>query len=393
MSILLLPPGGQTTSSGMVVLNGQPTSPSLPGILDLPQPGRTSSAGFFISTGPSQGGSDAPVVSSISPPFGATGIENTFTITGSGFTGATAVSIASSFAVVSDTVITGSTSINLSAANVDVVITNSAGSGTLTAGFTYLPATGWTTALFGDSGVSASLGLVSTWSDLSGAGNDFTQSSSGKPTWTAPSGGDRGFLTFDGSTTQLIGTNTLQEVFAADLTAFSVYAVAWQTSAGNATNPEALNGSMLADYDTSMADNYGYYCLGGAAIGLFGHTDTWAANIYDALTDSTAIAGDDSLDYSQIQLVVHSLDASVGGGTQYISINSGDTYENDNGSNGAINIGGSLNSLQLGVAGFGSTTSYAGNIYAVFIWNRQLTTDEDTVVKNMCKNLYSIRNW
>lgn len=389
-----LPPSGNTSGTGYLFRSDPETKAEGTGYEQLPQSGSTTDGGYTFLAGAGGSVEPTPVVSSISPPFGATGASNTFTITGSGFTGATAVSIAVSFVVVSDTVITGSTSIGLSAANVDVVVTNASGSGTLYSGFTYLPATGWTTALFGDSGVSASLGKVSTWSDISGAGNDFTQSNSSlKPTWTAPSGGDRGFLTFDGSTTQLIGTNTLQEVFAADLTAFSVYAVAWQTSAGNATNPEALVGSMLADYDTSMADNYGYYCLGGAATGLFGSNDTWAANIYDALADSTAIAGDDSLDYSQIQLVVHSLDASVGGGTQYISINSGNTYENDNGSNGAINTGGSLNSLQLGVAGFGSTTSYAGNIYAFFIWNRKLTTDEDTVIRNMCKNLYSIQNW
>jgi len=342
------------------------------------------------------GSSPIPSISTVSPPFGSVSGSTPITLTGSNFTGTTTVSIGgtniTSLAVVNDNTITGTTAAG-SVANANVVVSAPGGSGTLSQGFTYLP-TNWTTGLFGDLGVSASLGKVSTWSDRSGSGNDFAQSNnSNKPIWTAPSGSNRGFLTFDGSATQLIGTNSFQRVFASDLTAFSLYAVAWQTTAGSATDPEALNGSMLADFDPTLGGNYGYYCLGGAASDLFGSTNTWAANIYDALADSTVIAGNSSLDYTHVQLIARSLDGTVGGGTQYISINSGDTFSDSNINNGSINAGAVLNTLQLGQSGYGGATFYTGNVYAVFIWNRRLTTDENGVVRTMFKNLYSIPNW
>ena len=82
-----------------------------------------------------------PAPTSVSPNAGTTSGGTSVTISGSGFTGATAVtfggSAATSVSVVNDTTITCITPSH-SAGAVNVVVTNAAGSGTLTSGYTYL---------------------------------------------------------------------------------------------------------------------------------------------------------------------------------------------------------------------------------------------------------------
>lgn len=83
----------------------------------------------------------APVVSSISPTSGAAAGGDLVTISGQFFTGATDVSIggttASSYTVISDTTISAVTPAGTAGA-ADVTVTTSAGTGTLTGGFTYV---------------------------------------------------------------------------------------------------------------------------------------------------------------------------------------------------------------------------------------------------------------
>lgn len=83
---------------------------------------------------------DAPNVVSISPTSGTTAGGTAVTITGTDFTGATAVTIGGttvgSLVVVSDTSITGTTPAKTAGAK-DVVVTTPAGTDTLVGGFTY----------------------------------------------------------------------------------------------------------------------------------------------------------------------------------------------------------------------------------------------------------------
>jgi hypothetical protein len=86
------------------------------------------------------GGGIAPTVSGVSPSSGTTGGGTSLTITGANFLGATAVSIGgvpvASFTINSDSQIAAVTGAH-GAATVDVVVTNSTGSGTDAASFTY----------------------------------------------------------------------------------------------------------------------------------------------------------------------------------------------------------------------------------------------------------------
>lgn len=123
--------------------------------------------------------SGAPTVDAISPTSGAPAGGTAVTITGAGFTGATGATVGgvalTSFAVVNDTMITGTTGAHASGA-VDVVVTGPGGSGTLAAGYTYSGA--WTPASLGadlvrwfraDTSVTGSA-PVTAWGDLAAAG-------------------------------------------------------------------------------------------------------------------------------------------------------------------------------------------------------------------------------
>ena len=84
---------------------------------------------------------DPPTVASIAPTLGPSTGATTITITGTNFTGATGVSFggipAPGFTVVNATTITAGTPPRTSAGTVDVAVTNYAGTGTLSAAFTY----------------------------------------------------------------------------------------------------------------------------------------------------------------------------------------------------------------------------------------------------------------
>lgn len=83
----------------------------------------------------------APTISALSPARGTTGGGTTVTITGTGFTGATGVTVAgvaaTSFTVDSDTQITAITPAGASAGDVDVAVTTGGGTTALASGFRY----------------------------------------------------------------------------------------------------------------------------------------------------------------------------------------------------------------------------------------------------------------
>jgi hypothetical protein len=110
--------------------------------------------GLFTYVGPPA----APTVTAISPPRGVTGGGTAVTITGTDFTGATAVTIggvAAPFNVVSATSITATTGAH-AAGVVDVVVTTPNGTGTGIGLFTYVaPATPTVTAISPSSGSTA----------------------------------------------------------------------------------------------------------------------------------------------------------------------------------------------------------------------------------------------
>jgi uncharacterized protein YhjY with autotransporter beta-barrel domain len=131
------------------------TAPAGAGVVDI----RVTTVGGTSATGASDGFTYVaePIVTSVSPGSGPATGGTSITITGSNFTGATAVSIggaaASSYSVDSATRITATTPAG-SAGAADVVVTTASGSGTGTGLFTYIAPPGAPTgvsALAGDS--------------------------------------------------------------------------------------------------------------------------------------------------------------------------------------------------------------------------------------------------
>ncbi|HEY3815345.1 MAG TPA: IPT/TIG domain-containing protein, partial [Caulobacteraceae bacterium] len=143
----------------------------------------------------------APVVSALSPTSGTTAGETSVTITGSGFTGASAVKFgataASSFTVVSDTQITGISPVG-AAGVVDVTVTTAAGTSAQSAAdqFTYVGALITQISPTGGAGVGGT-SVTITGSGFTGAtsvkfgtkaATTFTVNSDTQVTATSPSG-------------------------------------------------------------------------------------------------------------------------------------------------------------------------------------------------------------
>ena len=115
-----------------------------------------------------------PVVSGISPSYGPVSVNTPITITGTGFTGATSVTIggtaASSFTVVSDTQITASTPASSTAGQVDVTVTTPSGPSSTVAADSYTFAEAATTIplpIFYASPTSGTAPLLVTFTDES----------------------------------------------------------------------------------------------------------------------------------------------------------------------------------------------------------------------------------
>jgi hypothetical protein len=116
------------------------------------------------------GGGGSVTITSIRPDSGYPAGGTSVTLTGSGFAGATGATVGgvalTSFVVVNDTTITGVTGAH-AAGDTNVVV----GTGTLTNGFTYLPA-GPTLDLDADTLAFTNGADVTAWADRSGNGND-----------------------------------------------------------------------------------------------------------------------------------------------------------------------------------------------------------------------------
>lgn len=341
-------------------------------------------ASAVLSSGPA-----APTVTAVTPEFGSSAGGTAVTIRGTGFSGGglTGAGIGGTaltgLTVVNDTTVTATTAAH-AAANSDVVVTGPGGSATLSAGFTYMPASGWTLALTGDLGITRSGSNVTAWADQSGAGNNFTAATA--PTFA---GGSRGAVVFDGATTSLVSANALTDFIDAGGAAYSLYVVALPTSVDSSANPEAFD-AFLSDHDPALV-NFGFLCF-GPGTGFAGLTNSIAGNIYIG-TDSTVGAGNGSIDLSNIQLSVFSLDPAVGGGTQATSVNSGGTFSTSLTGVGTIATSWQPNLAQIGVTDFGAGTYLHGKIFALFCWNRKLTSGEDAIVRTFFKNLYAIPSW
>ena len=174
----------------------------------------------------------APTVTGISPSSGATVGGTSVTITGSDFTGATAVSIggqaATTYNVMSATQITATTQAHAAGA-VDVVVTTPAGSGTLTGGFTY--ATSTPTVVVSASNASPALGASVTFTAT------FSNGASPSGTVTVKSGlSTLGTATISGTTATLttsalgVGSHSITAEYAGDTNNAAA------TSAGTAVN-------------------------------------------------------------------------------------------------------------------------------------------------------------
>ena len=328
----------------------------------------------------------SPSISAITLPFGTVSGGTNITLTGSSFTGTTSVSIGgvniTSLVVVDDNTITGTTATG-SVANVDVVATNGIGSGTLSAGFTYLPTT-WTLGLWGNAGVSTTGDAVATWADQSPSGNDFTAPFTG-PTYVS---GSSSYLAFDGSTNSLLSSNPLTDFITSDGSTYAIYVVALTNSANSSTNPEGFD-AFLSDHDPAHA-NWGYLTV-GPSTGFTSLTNSITSNIYTGI-DSTVGAGNSSIDFTNIQLSVFSL-STAAGGTQSAAVNSGGTFSNSTTGVGTIATSWQTNQAQIGTTDFGAGTFLDANLYAFFCFSAALSTDDDVVVRTMFKNLYSIPNW
>lgn len=335
---------------------------------------------YVAPTGPPP----APTVSEIFPPFGTNAGGTAVTITGTGFNsgGLTGITIGGN-AVTSLVIVSGTSATAVTAAhataNSDVIVTGPGGSNTLTAGYTFMPPSGWTLALFGDNGLVDHLGNVTAWNDQSGAGNDFAPVTA--PTSIA---GPPRYAEFDGSTTSMIAATPLSDFMASDGSAYSLYVVCLPTSA-NAGAPEVYD-AFIADSATPSTGAFGYFEFGVTSAAPSNGSDAVVSSVYptsDIVTDSGG-----GVDFTHILLGVVLLDQSTG---INVEVNDGTAYAGAfTGAPGDIGFVG--NYPQLGATASGGPT-YTGNLYAVFMWNRRLLSAEDTVVRTFFKNWYAIPSW
>jgi hypothetical protein len=317
-----------------------------------------------------------PVISSVSPPFGSVSGGTNITLHGHHFTGTTSVSIGeidiTSLTVVDDNTITGTTAAG-SVSNADIVVKTATktGSGTLLAGFTYLPAS-WTLGLSADLGITTSSGnTITGWADQSKGGNHFTAGNAG-PTYTS---GSPSFMTFDGQTTSLSSKSPASSMFAANGSQLSLYVVAL---------PSSAKPGSTADWDGFFVDAaFGYYDFGITSSSPSNGSNSPVCSIFGGGYFTSDAKG--GIDYTNITLSTYTL--SSGGLT--VRTNSGNTFSGNTAT--MIGIGNVGASPSIGTSQTGNF--YNGKLYAVFCFNTALSTHDDGVVKTMFKNLYSIPNW
>jgi hypothetical protein len=333
-----------------------------------------------------------PTITSIYPAFGTSNGGTSVTLSGTNFDNVTSVTIGglpiTSLTVVNSDVITGVTAAG-PVSNADVIATNSSGgSSILVQGYTYMPASGWTLALYGEAGVTTSDGYISTWNDQSGNGNDFTASAVA-PTWNANGiGTGRGAATFYAGTgssttsTFLSSPSTLADIIGSDGYTWTVYAIIDATNASNG------NYQFFSLNDGVIGDTNGYFslCVGSAAIF---DTETPVAIVatYDTtyrgakspgLTFNNPILINTNYDgydgyYDSLNISINSGNYNGGAGSAYAPINTSYTMQ----------IGNNYNFQYY----------LQGQIAAIFAWDSPLSYDDDVVIRTFFQQYYSIPNF
>jgi hypothetical protein len=189
------------------------------------------------------GGGGGPTITSILPDSGYPAGGTAVTIIGTGFSGASGATVGgvalTSFVVVNDTTITGTAGAH-AAGDADVVVTNGS-PGTLTNGFTYLPA-GATLDLDADILNLTNGANVDTWTDRSGNGNTATPPLF-SPTFATSGINAKRAVTFVGSDELTFAS------FTAGLTACEVFVV------GKHDDDGATSVAFLAFTDDSGGQN------------------------------------------------------------------------------------------------------------------------------------------
>lgn len=329
-----------------------------------PNPSDSGASGASVLT---VSASSAATVTSIAPPFGTQAGGTAVTITGTNFTGVTSALVGgvpvTSFVQVNSTTITGVVAL-ASVSNADVSVFG----GTLSQGYTYMPSTGWTLAIYGEAGITTSGSNLTGWADQSGAGHNFTTTNN--PTWNANGiATGRGAATLTRSSSTAINSASALSAFVAS-NAHSIYVV---------TNPTSATAGGAEVFDGLFNDANGYLGLGLTST----HSNSAVIDIYDG-TDHIAYTGG-GVTYAAPIVVTTRRSA----GTTTIQLNSGGTYGSSFSSNqtsvvsGAVNIGG----------GTSGTHGMTGQIAAVFVWNNDVGAANDLVIRTFLKNYYSIGAW
>jgi len=223
---------------------------------------------------------------------------------------------------------------------------------------------GLTLWLKGDAGITLTSGKVSTWADQSGNGRDFTQSSSSN----RPSQGTQNGLSTvkfrfggdDGVTKNLDRTDTWATFIGTNSTAYDVWIVFKGTSYGDGSSPHGIN--MFTDNDTRVG--VGFSTIGGTSGFTVINThagETTQFNVSTALSEWHT--GEMRNNSGSFQLF---LDGTPGtGATVQSAITSGTP----------MHIGKS------------DTTAFFGEIGEILVYNRALSSTEQT------KNVNYLKRW
>jgi len=331
------------------------------------------------------GSSHPPVLASIAPPLGPNAGGTAVTLTGSGFTGATSATVGghalTSFAVVSDSQITGTTASNGAAANSDVAVNGPGGTSTLSAGFAYMPS-GWTLGLYGEAGVTLSGSAMTAWADQSGSGNNFAQATGAKqPTFAANA--SNGFAAGRGGITcasgQVMAGPTLSSIVGgATNTPFTIYGVVSPTAAraGSAETFDAFFGCDGSDLEVGVTSQFS-----NAAI-----VDSYQGG--DVIVHTTG-----GLTFSA-PLLITAKYTGAGASPISIDINSGSTYTSAG--TGTVHMATITDTVLIGGTSTGAphaNTNLQGPIAAVFAFNSALSAGDDLVVRKFFKNYYALSAW
>lgn len=320
------------------------------------------------SGGSSSGGGVAPTITAITPPFGTNAGGTSVTIAGSaGMSTITSCSIGGHAltGLSCSTSCTGTTASSTAGAN-SVQCTNPiANSNILTDAYAYWPATGWTLALYGESGVTTSGGNITAWADQSGAGNNFANN--GTIAWNANGiATGRGAATFShGSGTYMTSSSPITTFIGAATTSYTVYIVAYPTTA---------TAGGLEAWDGLLSDNVGYW-----------ETSVTSAHNNAAIVDH--VPGPDDIAFTQNTGGTNGgltgygcpvlVTTRMTGGTITISLNSGSTYTGTVSAT-ALNSGAASTTTRIGSS---PSSEMTGQIAAVFAWTGDIGNTADTALR------------